>query len=243
MRKNSIKNRIYTYAMGRSYFSIKELRKYLHQNSITYTNSNLKQSIYRLKLDELIYEAGRGWYSTIKEEFVLNKRSIEKIIILIKQNFPLLEFSCWSTKQLKTFFHHLPSQFVTFIYTDKDFLETITEFLENDNYNVFLNPQKKESEKFVHFKDRTVILRPSITHREPKDNNFASIEKLIVDLYMETKKIGLLDKKEFKRITKNVLSNYRINLSEMLDYAHNRKIRSEIENIGYRIFMYTNATI
>jgi hypothetical protein len=231
MRKNSIKNRIYTYAMGRSYFSMKELRKYLYQNSIIYTNNNLKQSIYRLKLDDLIYEAGRGWYSTIKEEFVLNKRSIEKIIILIKQNFPLL-----------TFFHHLPSQFVTFIYTDKDFLETITEFLENDNYNVFLNPQKKESEKFVHFKDRTVILRPSITHREPKDNNFASIEKLIVDLYMETKKIGLLDKKEFKRITKNVLSNYRINLSEMLDYAHNRKIRSEIENIGYRIFMYTNAT-
>jgi len=86
-------------------------------------------------------------------------------------------------------------------------------------------------------------LRASITHREPKDNYFASIEKLIVDLYMETKKIGLLDKKEFKRITKNVLNNYRINLSKMLDYAHNRKIRSEIENIVHGIFMYTNATI
>ena len=47
--------------MGRPYFSMKELRKYLHQDSIKYTNNDLKQSIYRLKLDELIYEAGRGW--------------------------------------------------------------------------------------------------------------------------------------------------------------------------------------
>jgi uncharacterized protein YpuA (DUF1002 family) len=46
-----------------------------------------------------------------------------------------------------------------------------------------------------------------------------------------------LDKEEFKRIIENVMSNYRINLSEMLDYAHNRKIRSEIENIIYGIFM------
>ena len=243
MRKNSIKNRIYTYAQGRYYFSMKDLRKYLNQNNITYTNNNLKQSIYRLKLDDLIYESGRGWYSTIKEEFILNRRPIEKTIEIINSNFPFLEFSCWSTEQLKAFFHHLPSQFVTFIYSDKDFIETLREFLENDNYNVFLNPQKKEAEKFVHFKDQTVILRPSIAHRKPKENHFARIEKIIVDLYMEVKKIGIIDKEEFKRIVENIISNSRVYLSEMLDYAHNRKIRSEMEHILYGKSMYTNATI
>jgi len=222
---------------------MKDLRKYLNQNNITYTNNNLKQSIYRLKLDDLIYESGRGWYSTIKEEFILNRRPIEKTIEIINSNFPFLEFSCWSTEQLKAFFHHLPSQFVTFIYSDKDFIETLREFLENDNYNVFLNPQKKEAEKFVHFKDQTVILRPSIAHRKPKENHFARIEKIIVDLYMEVKKIGIIDKEEFKRIVENVISNSRVYLSEMLDYAHNRKIRSEIEHILYGKSMYTNATI
>ncbi len=243
MRKNSIKNRIYTYAQGRYYFSMKDLRKYLNQNNITYTNNNLKQSIYRLKLDDLIYESGRGWYSTIKEEFILNRRPIEKTIEIINSNFPFLEFSCWSTEQLKAFFHHLPSQFVTFIYSDKDFIETLREFLENANYNVFLNPKKKEAEKFVHFKDQTVILRPSIAHRKPKENHFARIEKIIVDLYIEVKKIGIIDKEEFKRIVENIISNSRVYLSEMLDYAHNRKIRSEIEHILYGKSMYTNATI
>jgi len=243
MRKNSIKNRIYTYAKRKNYFSMKDLRKFLNQNNIAYTNNNLKQSIYRLKLDGLIYESGRGWYSTIKEEFILTRRPIEKIIETINSNFPLLVFSFWSTEQLKTFFHHLPSQFVTFIYSDKDFLESLRDFLENNNYNVFLNPQKKEAEKFVHFKDQTVILRPSIAHREPKDKHFTRIEKIIVDLYMEAKKMGLIDKEEFKKIIENIMSNNRINLSEMLDYAHNRKIRREIENIVYEKFMYTNATI
>jgi len=178
----------------------------------------------------------------IKEEFILIRHPIEKTIEMINSNFPLLEFSCWSTEQLKAFFHHLPSQFVTFIHSDKDYLESLRDFLEN-NYNVFLNPQKKEAEKFVHFKDRTVILRPSIAYREPKDNHFAKIEKIIVDLYMEARKIGLLDKEEFKKIIVNIMDNYRINLSEMLDYARNRKIRREIENIVYEKFMYTNATI
>ena len=243
MRKNSIKNRIYNYAKGRYYFSMKDLRKFLNQNDIAYTNNNLKQSIYHLKSDDLIFESGRGWYSTVKEEFSLIRRPINKTVEMINGNFPLLEFSCWSTEQIKTFFHHLPSQFVTFIYSDKYLLESLKDFLENNNYNVFLNPQKKEAEKFVQFKDQTFILRPSIAHREPKDNHFARIEKIIVDLYMETKKIGLIDKKEFKRIIENIMGNYRINLSEMLDYAHNRKTRREIENIVYETFMYTNATI
>lgn len=122
-------------------------------------------------------------------------------------------------------------------------MESLKDFLENSDYVVYLNPQKKEAEKYVHFKDKTVILRPSIAYRKHKDNHFANIEKIIVDLYMEIKKIGLIDKKEFKRITENILSNYRINLSELLDYAHNRKIRREMENIVHEILMYTNATI
>ncbi len=231
MRKISIIDYITDYAKDRYYFNIQDLRKYFARNSIEYTEENLKQSIYRMKLDKIIYESGRGWYSKIEKEFVLDKYPIEKIIKLINKDFPFLEFSCWSTEQLKAFFYHLPSQFVTFIYSDKDFLVSLKEFLENNDYNVFLNPQKKEAEKFVHFRDKTAILRPSIAYREPKDRYFAKIEKIIVDLYMEAKKINLIDKEEYKRIVLNIVRSYRINLSETLDYAHNRKVRNKIENI------------
>ena len=231
MRKDSIIDYITDYAKDRYYFNIQDLRKYFARNSIEYTDENLIKSIYRMKRSKIIYESGRGWYSKIKKEFVLDKYPIEKTIKLINKDFPFLEFSCWSTEQLKAFFHHLPSQFVTFIYSDKDFLVSLKDFLENNNYNVFLNPQKKEAEKFIYFRDQTAILRPSIAYREPKDRYFAKIEKIIVDLYMEAKKINLIDKEEYKRIVSNIVRNYRINLSETLDYAHNRKVRNNIENI------------
>jgi len=59
---------------------------------------------------------------------------------------------------------------------------------------------------------------------------------------METKKIGLIDKEEYIRIISNIITRYRINMAEMLDYAHNRKIKNEIQNIIIKINKSTNAT-
>lgn len=242
MKKISIKNHISDYAKNRYYFNIRDLRKYFARNNIKYTEENLKKSIHRMKRDKILYESGRGWYSTIKEEFVLDTHPLEEIIKLIHKDFPILEFSSWSTEQLKSFFHHLPTQFVTFIYSDIDFLETIKDFLEDRGYNVYLNPLKNEALKFVHFKSKTAILRPSITYREPKDQYFAKIEKIIVDMYMESKKISLIDREEYNRVVSDIICNYRISLSETLDYAHNRKIRDKIENIIMNVLVSTNAT-
>lgn len=211
------------------------------QNGIDYTEENLKKCIYRMKGNKILYRSGRGWYSTIEKEFVLDTQPIEKILQLIDRDFPLLEFSCWSTEQLKAFFHHLPSQFVTFFYSEKDFLGSLRDFLENNDYNVFLNPLKTEADKFINFRNRITILRPSITYREPKYGHFAKVEKIIVDLYMEAKKLNLIDMEEYKRLVLNMLHNYRINMSEMLEYAERRGIKNKIEINIENSIMSTNA--
>jgi len=41
-------------------------------------------------------------------------------------------------------------------------------------------------------------------------------------LYMEAKKINLIDVEEYRKIVLNIVSNHRVNMSELLDYAHNR---------------------
>ncbi len=228
VRKNSIKNRIFNYAKDKYYFNIQDLRYYLEQKSIKYTDENLKKSLYRMNKDKVIYDAGRGWYSIIKEEFDLDKRPVKKIINLIDADFPFLEFSCWSTEQLKAYFHHLPSQFVMFIFSEKEFLESLRDRLENYNYDTFINPLKTEAEKFVHFKNQTIILRPSITSREPRDKHFAKIEKIIVDLYVESNKINLIDGEEYKKVTSNIFHYFRINLADMLEYAERRGIKDKI---------------
>lgn len=230
MRKNSIKNRIYNYAGNKSYFSISDLQKHLERNNVVFSDENLKKSLYRMRKEKILYSAGRGWYSTMKQDFELEKKPIRRITELISQDFPFLEFSCWGTEQLKAFFHHLPTQFVVFISSEKDYLEPLRDGLENHNYNVFINPLKSEAEKFFHIKDQTAILRPSLTKGEPKDGHFAKIEKIIVDLHMETKKLNLMDREEYKRIISNIFNNFRINVADMLEYAERRGIRDSIAN-------------
>lgn len=231
MANITIKESIIDYAKDKYYFRINDLKRYFAEKGIKFRENSLKQQIYLLKKEEFIYSAGRGWYSNIQKEFELNVEPTEKIIKLLIEKFPLLEFSCWSTEQLKGFFHHLPSQFVIFIYIDKDFLSTLKDFLTENNYTVYLNPYKVEAEKFVELKTKTIILRPSVSSRISKEKNLVTIEKILVDLFMEMKKISLIDKDEYKKIVSNIILNYRINMAEMLDYAHNRKIKDQILNM------------
>ncbi len=221
----TLKEHIISYAKNKSYFNINDLRTYFAERRIDFKNDTLKGYLYLLKKENFIYGAGRGWYSTIKEEFELNTKPVEELIALIKDEFPLLDFSCWSTEQIKGFYHHLPSQFVTFVYADKDFLQAIKDFLADNGYNTYLNPRKSEVEKYVELKNRTVILRPFVSSREPKNQRLAKIEKILVDLFMETKRVNLMDREECQKIISNILLNYRINMAEMLDYAERRKIK------------------
>jgi len=237
MAKTTIKEHIINYTKNKYYFHINDLKKYFTEKEIRFEEDTLKRYLYLFKKNKLIYTAGRGWYSNIKKEFELDTKPVEKIIRLIKNKFPLLEFSCWGTEQLKGFFHHLPSQFITFIYADKDFLQSVKDFLMENDYNVYLNPYKIEAEKFVELKTKTVILRPPISSRVPKEKNRAKIEKILVDLFMETKKISFIDEEEYKRIFSNVIVSYRINIAEMLDYADRREAR---ERIWYTIIKVIN---
>lgn len=227
----TLKEHITNYAKNKRYFHINDLKKYFAERGIDFKNDTLKEYLYRMKKENFIHGAGRGGYSTIKEDFELNTKPIEELIALLKDEFSLLDFSCWSTEQIKGFYHHLPSQFVTFVYADKDSLQAIKDFLADNGYNTYLNPRKSEVEKYVELKNRTVILRLSLSSREPKNQCLAKIEKILVDLFMETKRVNLMDMGECQKIISNIIFNYRISMAEMLDYAERRKIKENMREM------------
>jgi hypothetical protein len=242
MAKTTIKKHIVNYTKNKYYFHINDLIEYFIKRNIKFKKNSLKQYLYILRKEKFIYEAGRGWYSTKKEGFKLDTKPIERILFLIKDKFPLLEFSCWSTEQLKGFFHHLPTQFVTFIYADEDFLHPVKDFLIENDYNVYLNPHKIEAEKFVELKPQTIILRPSVSSRVSKEKNLTKIEKILVDLFMEIKKINLIDQEEYIKIISSIVLNYRINMAEMLDYADRREAKERVWHIIKNCIELTNAS-
>ena len=110
----------------------------------------------------ILYGAGRGWYSFVKQPFELDRQPIKKIVTAIEKKYPLLSFSIWSMEQLKSFAHHMLARFVTFVYLDRDDMSGVYDFLRDSGYDVWLNPRGNDARKFS-IGEKTVVIRSSIT--------------------------------------------------------------------------------
>ena len=224
MKKEILQNLIEEYKnSGRKYFSFKKLKEDLFKQFPDYNPETLKKNISRFKKDNIIFSAGRGWYSFLPNVFKLDTKPIRNIINLLKREFPLLKFNIWSTEQLLPYFHHIPTRFFTFIYADKDYLQTIYEKLIIKGKKVILNPSLQEAKKIFNVERDTSILRPSIS-LEPKENNHSTIEKMLVDVYIEKDNLQFMDEWEYERIFENIARYNSIQIDLISYYIRRRKL-------------------
>ncbi|MCF6270993.1 MAG: hypothetical protein L3J41_14870 [Melioribacteraceae bacterium] len=235
MNNTSSKNRlleiINSLKKQKSYFNYDEISVLLKNKNIQLTNSTIKTYLHSFTKNEVIFNAGKGWYSSIEKQFQLNKEPIKDIIKTINEKYPLLTFSAWSTEQLNPFTHHILSKFVSFIYVDLDFIKIIADFLRESGYNVFEKPTKSEIEKQFKIVNKTVIILPSI-YNQPKINEyFAPIEKILVDFLMENRNFKIMELSETEKVFNNVLTSGRVNIATILSYSKRRKFtNNEIIN-------------
>jgi hypothetical protein len=173
----------------------------------------------------ILYGAGRGWYSFVRQPFKLGPQPVKKIVSPLEKKYPLLSFSVWSTEQLRSFAHHMLTRFVTFVYTPRDAMSGIYDFLKDSGYDVWLNPRGNDARKFSIGK-RTVVIRPAISRGSSREH-FANIENILVDLFVEAAALNLMDEDEYFRIFGNILVAGRIDIGRLLNYAGRRKLKAE----------------
>ncbi len=236
--KTEILDILKSFSAKYNYFSLNQIRKHLASLELNYADITVKKYLELLKVQKQIFSAGRGYYSTIPNEIILNDEELDNLGKLIKDKFPFLKYSLWSTKIISFAFHHLQNKFFTFIYSDKDALIYLRDFLTEQNYSVYLNPSKNDFDKNIVLKNGSLILRGSIT-RTKNVHYTSSIEKILIDLYIEKDRLSLIDASEYGRVFENIIKSYRINISSLLDYAERRKILSKTKLL---ITKYTNAT-
>jgi hypothetical protein len=92
---------------------------------------------------------------------------------------------------------------------------------------VFANPGKSETEKQFMIRDRTIVIRPLVTEG-PVSGHYATIEKLLVDLFVEKNRLMLMDGIEYQRFVRNLIGSTRINMARMLRYARRREMRESV---------------
>jgi len=209
------------------YASVDGLRTKLQLKKKNIPSTTLYATLYRFVKEKKVFDAGKGWYSTIPTPFTPQYDSVNEIAKQVEKQFPLLHFSIWSTEQLQSFAHHLMSRFTVFIHTETDAISSVTNFLQSQKNAVYPNPKQTEVEKYITTSDHRIIVRPLVTE-EPLDGHYATIEKTLIDLFLEKDRLFLMDGKEYKRIFENLIFSKRINMGRMFRYAARRNIRTNI---------------
>ena len=208
------------------YFSQKQIRDCLSERKIKFKPATLNRYLVDFVNDGMIFKAGRSWFSSIGTPFVLDVEPVREIIGLLTKGFPALEFSCWSTEQVKSYSQHMMNRFVSFAFVPRDAMRPIYETLRDSGWNAYLNPGQKEAKNLFEIKERTVVVRPRIT-KEPADQHFATIEKILVDFWLEARDLQITDVSECRKICLNVTIAGRISMSSLQTYAERRKLKLE----------------
>jgi len=236
--KKTILESIKTFINEKAYFSVYALKSYLKQKGCSFKDQTVNQYLYRLRDIHKIYNSGYGWYSTISHnELDIGDDSISKLVQLISNQYPYLEFNIWSTRQLSNYFHHIPARHLILVYTDPEALRSIFDFLIDQGYTVYNNPTKEILNRHWLPEEETVILRPKITQSPVSGTgflHFATIEKILVDLYLEKDRLMYMDEAEFERIVDNILFKNRLNIATLLRYAGRREVRTKFEKLLFR---------
>ncbi|HDT12299.1 MAG TPA: hypothetical protein ENO01_01435 [Candidatus Marinimicrobia bacterium] len=218
------------FSEGKKYFSMAMVKTFLDSENLEYAGQTVKQTLNQLTKDKMIFDAGRGWYSTLANEIKINIEPVQPIVDAILTKMPFLPFNCWSTQQLNPFFHHMLGKFIIFIYTEKDFLSTLLDFLVDEGKIAYLNPNQNEIDKSFRLEHETIVLRPSISE-EPSWEHYSKIEKILIDFYIESEKLYITQFTEVQTVFENILGRNRINIPTLLRYARRRKVDKNILEI------------
>jgi hypothetical protein len=108
-----------------AYFSMADVRAWLQQRGVACPPPVLRDYLSQFMRSRLIHDAGRGWYSDIASPSVLNAKPVARLARQVEQAFPLLDFTCWSTEQVRSFGHLLLARFVAFIHTERDAMVSV----------------------------------------------------------------------------------------------------------------------
>ena len=179
-----------------------------------------------------LFDAGRGWYSCLSRAAVLSEEPVKGWVEMITAQFPLLEFTCWSTVHWNPWLRHQVNRSATFLQCDPVSLPAVHEMLLARGRDSRRNPTAAETAKNPLGPD-TVVLRPRIAAAPTASGPVATVEQAMVDAWVENKSFHLFDPAELQEAVQAWLKVERVQLSSLQRYATARgvKVDSWIEDL------------
>jgi hypothetical protein len=215
-------------------FTRAQLYEFFREQDPEVKETTIRWRIYNLKENGIIRAIDKTWFSlVILPSFlpVLENRQKE-IFGRVMKEFPGIKACIWSTKWIHEFMLHQPGRSFNILEVEKGSEEIVFNHLLNTKMrNILLRPDPDQLDSYISPNSDTVVVRPLIS-KSPVQKigtyTVPLIEKILVDLYADTKLFTLFQGGELEFIFSSVLEKYSVNETRILNYAARRGKKQDL---------------
>lgn len=218
--------------------SVNDIFSFYQRYESKVKKTTINWRIHKLVDEGIIQRIGRGKYKLGKQkEFIpLVSEETQNLYLKLKEEFPFLGISIWSTKWITQWMLHIPNNYEIIIEVEKGSEENVFYFLSDIRDNVFLNPSKDILDKYANRKEPIVIIKNLITGAPLQDLEqvkIPSIEKILVDLIVDTELYTAYQGRDLDSIIENAFQYTTIKKDTLLRYADRRRKKSFVKEKIY----------
>lgn len=150
-------------------------------------------SIYlsRLERKGIIYRRKKGLYGLFLPTL---SRSVRRIAGILLRELPMTGIVVWSTEDLVPYLHYLPNRYLLFLETRSENLPSVRDVLVERGMRVRARPSKRDlRESYSGDPDVLLFSKKDVYGTKPWKGGIstASLERVLVDMYVLTSKKGL----------------------------------------------------
>jgi len=212
------KEKVKDYISKHKYFSLSQI-----SNELSLDKKIVKDYLFQLKKENLLFEAGYGMYSNIEKRFCLVPKSrVNTILNFLKKEFPYTEFIIWNTQQLQPLYYYTQQHHITFIEVEKEALTAFFEAVSKNYRDTLL--ERKEKDYFNSFEiTRNPVVIRNLFSRSPKKGYFPELEKILVDMFVDLDSYRYISLSDYRKIWDGLFSEFRIKIGFLYYYSKRRK--------------------
>ena len=152
-------------------------------------------------------------------------KEVKEIYKLLQANFPFAKFCVYQGEIIAPLQHHLLSNRIIYVETNRDSTETVFNFLKGKQRNAYLRPDKKMIYRYVDLESRVFFVKNLISEaplQKVSGVPMPTLEKLLVDILRDV---------DFFYLQGSESHSYTVNQSRLFRYAGRRKVKEELSSI------------
>ncbi len=221
---------------SKKYFNRKELLQSFRKAGFTLSDAAFSKKIASMVQNGELIRISQGIYSLPDGQRYQYEHEYSdlanEIAEVLKEQYPLVDFSIFELIQLNDFVNHQLAHNVLFLSVEADVMDFIFDTLQGRYFGkVFLNPKPEIYHQY--WSDNMVVINKLITEA-PKGQDVlwhTRLEKLLVDILSEPLVLESIASSEYPTIYEDAFLRYYVDEKCMFRYARRRKVDQKIKQM------------